>query len=509
MYLVLTADETKAVEERAEREAGVAADTLMLRAGEALARALTERVPDGPVAVVCGPGNNGGDGWVCALALHRTGRRVRVLSMREPASLKGAAGRAASEALAAGVAWNAMNGSPDAAALEDAVAIVDALLGTGATLPLREPIAGWCRAIGASRAFVLAADLPTGVDSDTGAASEDAVRADCTVTFIAPKRGNVLFPGAGCSGEVVVEDLGVPEEVRSCADAPELWEPRDAAAVLPRHEPDTHKNARGRLLIVAGSWRYPGAAVLAARGAARMGAGYVTVAVPEQIVPVIQGHLVSQPVVGLAGGRARTLSSHAADAIVELSRDYDAVLIGPGLSLADGAVACVRAAVPKIARPLVIDADALNALVDAVELIDGRRAPTVLTPHPGELARLLGCDPSEVQRDRVSSCAQLANSTRVVVLKGAGTIVSDGTRHVVNATGTPALATAGTGDVLAGMVGALLAQGVTPVDAAALGAFVHGRAGEIAASELTPVCVNADDVPRFVPAAVAELLDHW
>lgn len=240
-----------------------------------------------------------------------------------------------------------------------------------------------------------------------------------------------------------------------------------------------------------------------------MGAGYVTLAVPEPLVATAQAHLLSVPVVGLPSGRAKTLSSTAAHTVLDLARDYDAVVIGPGLSLADGAVACVRAIVPKLATPLLIDADALNALVDAVDLLRARTTSTVLTPHPGELARLLGSTTAEVQSDRISSCARLADSGRAVVLKGAGTITSDGNRHVVNTSGTPALATAGTGDVLAGMIGALLAQGLPPLEAGALGAYVHGRAGEAAASELTPLCVNAEDLPDYVPVAVMGLLNNW
>lgn len=241
----------------------------------------------------------------------------------------------------------------------------------------------------------------------------------------------------------------------------------------------------------------------------RAGAGYVTLAVPEPVVPVAQAHLLAAPVVGLPSARSRTFSSAAITPLLELAADYDAVVLGPGLTLADGAVAMVRGLVAKLQKPLVIDADGLNALVDAHSLLEQRIAPTVLTPHPGELARLLGVSSAEVQADRVSSSARLAEGDRTVVLKGAGTVVSAERRQVIITAGTPALATAGTGDVLAGIIGALVAQGLSGFDAGALGAHLHGRAGEAAAAELTPMCVTAEDLPEYVPTAYAELLGSW
>jgi NAD(P)H-hydrate epimerase len=241
----------------------------------------------------------------------------------------------------------------------------------------------------------------------------------------------------------------------------------------------------------------------------RSGAGYVTLAVPEAVVPVAQAHLLAVPVVGMPQGRGHAFSSAALEKLLQFARDYDAVVLGPGLTLADGAVVTARGLVQRLDMPLVIDADGLNALVDARGLLEARTAPTVLTPHPGELGRLLGISTADVQRDRVFSSAELAMGSTAVVLKGAGTVISGEGRRVINTAGTPALATAGTGDVLAGVVGALLAQGLSPLEAGALGAFLHGRAGEAAAAALTPMCVTAEDVPDFLPDAVGELLDLW
>ena len=510
MYRALTAQQSRSAEEAAIVTGGMTVLGLMRAAGAALAREVLERVPEGRIVVLCGRGNNGGDGWVAAHVLRAAGRDVRVVALAEPGALEGAAADAAAEADIGGVPW-AVGDDGDAVAedLSGAAVAVDAILGTGASLPLREPVASWCRAMNASGAVVISADMPTGVDSDTGAVDEAAVSADCTVTFATAKRGLVLFPGAAHAGDVVVADIGIAPEHWDVPGSPELWTESEYAALLPLPAPDAHKNSRGRVLVIAGSGAYPGAAVLAARGAMRMGAGYVTVAVPDTVVRVVQSHLAAAPVVGLPSSRARSFSSNAASAALDLAHDYDAVVLGPGLTLADGAVAVVRALVRRLAKPLVIDADGLNALVDAAELVSERSAPTVLTPHPGELARLTGVSPAEVQADRVSSSARYATATTTVVLKGAGTIISGESRQVVTTSGSPALATAGTGDVLAGMVGALLAKGMTPLTSGAVAAYVHGKAGEVAASRFTPLCATAEDLPDCIAEAVGELLGTW
>jgi NAD(P)H-hydrate epimerase len=506
----LTAEQARTIEERAVAEQGLLLASLMRAAGAAVAAEVAERVPDGDIVVLAGPGNNGGDGWVAAHDLHARGRSVRVLTTRDPGELAGIAAEAAQGAIVAGVHWRMPEAGLEAGELAGAAVVIDALLGIGAAGALRAPLDSWAHATNGSGAYVVAVDAPTGVDADTGVVLGDAVRADCTVTFTAPKRGLVLYPGAGFAGEIVVADIGIdPGFSAGVEGAPEIWERDEYAALVPLPAADAHKNSRGRVLVVAGSAAYPGAALLATRGAMRSGAGYVTLAVPDAVVAIAHAHLLAAPVVGLPQGRSHALSSAAASRVLSLARDFDAVVLGPGLSQADGAVATARQLIAELELPLVIDADAINALMDARGLIEARTAPTVLTPHPGELGRLLGRSAVEVNADRVSSSAELAGPNRAVALKGAGTVVSGGGRQVVNTSGSAALATAGTGDVLAGVIGALLAQGLAPFDAAALGVYVHGLAGVAAAAELTPVCVTAEDVPDFLPHAFGELLDTW
>ena len=506
MYRVLTAAESRSIEMDATQDNELTLAQLMWAAGMALASVVEERVPEGAIAVFAGPGNNGGDGWVAAQHLHQAGRVVRVYTPREPSALSGEAFAAASSALEAGVEWECRIEPPEVGVSTGVAGIVDALLGIGLSGEPRQPIPAWIAAINASDSFVLSADIPTGVDSDTGRIPGAAVRADATVTFSALKRGLVLLPGAEFAGEVVIADVGVPTGLIAAVPSPEIWTAEEYRELVPRHAPDVHKNGRGRLLIVAGSSTYSGAAVLAARAAVRCGTGYVTLAVPSSIVPIAQGYLLTVPVVGLPCGRTGAFSSAALKILLRLALEFDAVVLGPGITLADGAVVTARGLIERLSVPLVVDADGLNALVDAGQLLDSRSGPTVLTPHPGELARLLSVTSEQIQADRLHFAAQLAGPDRAVVLKGAGTITSNDAHRVINTSGTPALATAGTGDVLAGIVGGLLAQGLSPLDAGALGAYVHGKAGEAAAEHLTPICVTAEDVIEYLPAAFGELL---
>lgn len=506
MRYALTEESARRAEERAVSDLGISLADLMQRAGSALSEQIERRIPFGQIAVVCGAGSNGGDGWVAARALARSGREVRVFTALEPDNIAGIAGDAARAAVSEGTPFEMVDGALEVSALNGYAAVIDAIFGIGFSGPVRQPYSTWIDAINASGATVFSADLPSGVETDTGNVDGHAVQADVTVTFSAPKIGVLLYPGAGFAGEVVVADIGVPWEYLGAAGDVEVWDPADYAALLPHHAPNIHKNSRGRVLIVAGSGAFPGAAVLAAMGAQRAGAGYVTLAVPESIAQIAQMKLTSAVVLGLPENPSRTLASKVAEEIIDTAREYDAVVVGPGITLAHGAILVVRKLVSELAAPLVLDADGLNAMVDAVPALRGRTAPTVITPHPGELARLLDTTPAEVQADRLSYGTSLTGPRFACVLKGAHTIVSGRGRHVVNLAGGTELATAGTGDVLAGMVGALLAQGLEPFEAGALAAHLHGRAGEFAAAELTDRCVLAEDLPAFLPAATADLL---
>ena len=503
MRYALTVEQMRAAEERAVHDGTATIEGLMARAGEALAREVTKRVPEGPVVVICGPGNNGGDGWVAARRLTVQGRRVTVITTRTLAGLSGAAAAAARDAFRSGVPWREWDEEPETAALlGDAAVIVDALFGFGFTLPLRTPSAALMRAMRDAGAPVISADLPSGVETDTGRAADEAVRATVTVTFSALKPGLLIYPGAAHAGEIVVADVGVPESMLWQAGALEVPQTADVRDLMPWPDPQDHKGSRGRVAVVAGSSSYSGAAVLAVGGALRMGAGYVYAVVPEPVAPVMRA---AHPSAIVRVARATSAGSFAhADEVLELTADADAVVVGPGMTTDEGAAACVRALLEGRACPLVLDADGLNAAAREPDLIESRDAPLVITPHPGEIARLLDTEVSVVQSDRVGAARRLGSATRVCLLKGPRSIVASASRTAIVLAGNAGLARAGSGDVLSGMIGALLAQGVGPFEAALLGAHLHGRAADHASRVLTETCVVPTDLTAFLPEAVRE-----
>lgn len=507
MIYALTEAAARHAEERAVAELGLTLEDLMRRAGIAVAREIEMRVPYGAIAVLAGAGNNGGDGWVVARELAALNRPVRVFTRVAYDKLDGLLGIVAAEAVSGGAAVSVLGDEPmESDALVGYAVVVDAMFGIGFSGPVREPYTSWIEASNSSGATVVAIDMPSGVESDSGQVDKHPVVADITVTFSSPKVGLLVYPGAQCAGDVRVVDIGIPWELLGEPGDLEVWGMNDYRSLMPRPPADTHKNLLGRVLIVAGSGAYPGAAALAAMGAQRMGAGYVTLAVPESVAPILQTKLSSVVVVALPENPSRTLASRVTEEILDVAKEYDAVVLGPGMTVAHGAVLVARNLVTELQMPLVVDADGLNALVDAADALTTRSAPTVITPHPGELARLLGTTTAQIQADRLGAGGRLTGPGLACVLKGARTIVSGHNRQVVTTAGGPALATAGTGDVLAGMVGALLAQGLDPFDAGALGAYLHGRAGDHAANLLGAPCVIAEDVPAHLPLAVKELV---
>jgi NAD(P)H-hydrate epimerase len=323
------------------------------------------------------------------------------------------------------------------------------------------------------------------------------------VTFTAPKRGLLLYPGAGYAGEVAVADIGIPLAMTEVDGALEVPGVTDVRPIFPWPHPEDHKGARGRVAIIAGSASYSGAAVLAVSGALRMGAGYVYAIVPEPMADVVRvsmpGAIVRAVPATHDGSMARV------DAVMAAIADVDAVVIGPGLTTAPSVGEIVHAVLRDVEVPFVIDADALNVLGGDLASLDGCRAPMVITPHAGEAARLLGCSAAEVLADRPGAAARLAGERRVALLKGPRTLVAHAARMAVVLAGDAGLARAGSGDVLAGMMGTLLAQRVTFFDAAVLAAHLHGRAAEFGTARLTDTCFTAADITGFLPDAVREV----
>jgi NAD(P)H-hydrate epimerase len=515
---VLTADEMRRADRRTIEEVGLPGPVLMENAGAAVARVVDERFPAARrVVVLCGRGNNGGDGFVVA---RRLGARAEALLLGEK---DGVSGDARTHLLACERSGGRVTVVADepawAAALalhvQEADLVVDAVLGTGRR---SEPTGLAAAAIAAMRRRfesglpVVAVDLPSGLPSDGGAVGWPAAKATVTVTFAAPKRGHVLPPACHHVGDLVVADIGIsPESLAAAQPSLFLLEDEDAAGAFPLRRREAHKGDFGHVLVVAGSVGKAGAAVLAAGGALRAGAGLVTVATPEPCLAVVAAarpEAMTEPLPATGTGG---LHEAALAQLVSLAGERDAVVLGPGLGQDPGTRALVRAFVRACPVPLVLDADGLNALAardgEAGALGALRRdGSVVLTPHPGEMGRLAGRPTAEVQHDRPGTAAALARETgAIVVLKGERTLVAEPSgRAAVAGTGNPGMATGGTGDVLAGVVGSLLARHGALLSATA-GAFVHGRAGDIAAREKGEEGMTAGDVVAALPAAIESL----
>lgn len=466
---------------------------------------LTAGVYGRRATVVCGKGNNGGDGLVAARHLARWGMRVSVVAVEAPDELREPAATNARLLAEQGLSAQPFTPRSLERELERADVVVDAVFGTGFRGVPEDEWAVAIDSINAAGSPVVAVDIPSGVNGATGAIEGDAVRADLTVTFGAAKVGVVLLPGAELAGDVRVVDIGFPEELVR-ADV-FLTEPSDVAATLPIRAVDTHKRASGVLVVVAGSRDMTGAPAMIARAAGRMGAGLVVVAVPGSILPIVQGGSTESVYLALPETPQGSVASEALEPVLRALERADAVAIGPGLSQADDTAAFVRDLVRACPTPIMLDADGLNAFTgQAGDLVD-RKADLVLTPHEGEFSRLTGLTTRDLEADRLGSARALASTTgAVTLLKGSRTIVAapDGLARI-NTTGGPALATAGSGDVLTGVIGALLARGLDPTDAASSGAYLHGLAGTLAGAEFGEGTLAGDVIARL-PAARARVV---
>ncbi len=511
MIKVLDTAAMQACDRAAIDDYGVRGDLLMENAGLQVVEALTSHFGDQPpasVAVLCGRGNNGGDGFVVARHLHNTGGEVVVYLFGEGSVLRDGAATNHRIAVTLGVpvveVHNEEAWGPLADDLAEFDCIVDALLGTGIESAPRGAIAAAIESINASDVPVVAVDLPSGLLADTGAIQGAVVEAALTVALGAPKVCHLLAPASETCGEVVVVDIGLPTAVIEAARAA-LWRPtrEDCAAGLPLRWSDSHKGDYGRVLVIGGAPGTAGAAVLAARGALRGGGGLVHVLCPETAYLPIACQLTEALVHVAPAGASGGLGADAVLAALERAEAADAVAIGPGIGTATETVALVRQLATECARPMVIDADGLNALVGVLEVLTEAVGPRVLTPHPGEAARLLGVDVADVQSDRVGAARELTEASgAVVLLKGHRSLtVEPQQAPVVNLSGNPGMATGGTGDVLTGLIAALIAQGLRPGAAAWTGAWLHGLAGDLAAQRLGQTGCLASDLVDEIPDA--------
>ena len=515
---ILTAEGMREVDRAAIEDLGIPSLVLMENAAigvvEALGKAFGEAES---AAIFCGPGNNGGDGLAVARHLSVRGWDVRVFLVAGGRELSadaevqlGICRKAELPVMEIGSA-DVLDAAFDAAAECDVV--VDALFGTGLARPLEGLFAQVVDAINALPTPCIAVDLPSGLSASEAQPIGPHVAADLTVTFAAPKVAHVFPPAADAVGEMVVTDLGIPprlvEDVEEEEGDLHLLMGEELADLLPEREAGSHKGDYGHALIVAGSPGKAGAAILAARAAVRSGAGLVTVGVPEPIVQTVDLGSIESMTLGLpagAAGASGQIGDEAVLAVLDALEGKAVLALGPGLGQESETQAAIRRIALDCPLPVVIDADGLNAFAGHAGELAARRVETILTPHPGELGRLLGVSTAQIQEDRVAAARGAAEETgAIVVLKGHLSLIASGTAVFVNPTGNPGMATGGTGDVLTGLIAGLIAQGLDALDATVLAVYLHGLAGDLAAERLGEIALAAGDLVEMLPAAFAAL----
>lgn len=503
---LITAAQMREIDRISIQERGIPAPRLMDLAGKAVAMDLADHSAPASVAILCGKGNNAGDGFVAARYLVQAGWEVAVYYVEEPDPGAGAA-REAWEAIPEEVRRVPLAEAADLRAQLDGFDFaVDALLGTGVKGTPRPPFDAIISALNDSTTPVFAVDIPSGLHPDEGTA-ECAVRAARTITMGLPKLGMVKGDGPAHCGMVRVEPLDFPNDLLDGADSPfATLTPQEARAMLPPRPANGHKGTFGLLVLAAGSAPMPGAAVLAGLGALRGGCGLVRIHTPADVRGIVAAHLPE--VIFSRESSGNEFLGHLPDsALADLLESAKALAIGPGLGQQGPTRHFLHQLLSAGELPMVLDADALNLIAAQGELRELLRPNHILTPHPGELARLMGANPASIQKDRWGSARAAARRFGcVVLLKGHGTLVAEPDGTVTHlAPGNTAWAQGGAGDVLTGLIGSLLAQGTAPADAARLGGFLHGMAADIATREYSPRSLIVREVADFLPTAFREL----
>ncbi len=509
---VATATEMREIDRTTIEEYGIPALVLMERAGVEVAAKTTELVTGSKVLVLCGGGNNGGDGLVAARNLHSLGYHVRVVLLSKAGSMS--ADCKAQYLLARKTRVpvefrKALTGADFHGAF-----IIDAVFGTGLSRPVSGDLSVLFRAINDSGVPVLSVDMPSGVSSDTGEILGEAVRADYTVTFGLPKRGHFLHPGAEYTGRLSVEDIGFPAGLIQSGDIRvELADRERASNLLPERARNSYKGDYGHVFVLAGSRGRTGAALMTARACLRTGSGLVTVGVPETLADIFQGRATEEMILPLPDKGNGTLDEKALDVILDFcTRKADVIALGPGIGVSPDTEKIVSMIVRTSTVSLVIDADGLNSLRNSAGVLSKAKAPVIITPHPGEMARLLGnamsrTSVADVEKDRINTAASYSKKTGVyVVLKGVPTIISSPEGELfINTSGNPGMATAGSGDVLTGIISSLAGQGIAPMDASVIGVYLHGLAGDAAAGKMGEYSLIASDIIEALPDAFRSL----
>lgn len=516
MQKVVTAGEMQAIDRSAIEDYGIPGLILMENAGLAAAALVHENVPDlveKKVVILCGKGNNGGDGFVVARHLHIDGVQVDILLLAKRKQLEGDARTNADIAFKMGIPIHEItekNLAGQNSLFRHCHVIIDALLGTGLTKPAKGLYEKVINKVNACRnKVVVAIDIPSGVDSDTGQLTGPHIKANITAALALLKRSHLLFPAAESMGEVQILDISIPHEAVEKQEVSVAWlELDDIQSLLPDRPTNTHKGDYGHTLVVAGSKGKAGAAGLTGMAALRAGAGMVTLALPLSCQRALEFNPLETMSVGLPETKSGGLSTQAIDAILENLKGKSVLAIGPGLSTGKETVDLLTALLPQVECPLVIDADAINALGKSGDLLANIQVAAVLTPHPKEMSRLSGWPVADIQKHRIERTREFAMENEVtLLLKGARTLLgfADGT-VMINPTGNPGMATAGSGDVLTGLIAGLVSQGLSVPSATAAGAYIHGLAGDLYAESQHEIPLTAGDILNQIPAAIKRIL---
>ena len=506
---IVTSDQMREIDRRCS-EVGLPTEVLMENAGLAVAeevRRLLATVVGSEILVLVGPGNNGGDGLVVARHLHDWGAKVRLYLYRRQAE----GDKNLSLALERGISY--CQGDDELPPLESTAVVVDALFGTGRLRPLDQALSRILEQVKVAkenrpRLLIVALDLPSGLDADTGAIDPACLAADVTVTLGFPKIGLFSFPGADKVGELKIGDIGIPPSLAEDVST-ELITAEQVATFLPRRPRDANKGTFGRVLVAAGSINYIGAAYLACSGAIRVGAGLVTLATPKSLQPILASKLTEVTYAPLPEAEPGIVAPEAAQVLLEWLAGYDILLLGCGLGQSPAAVEFIWASLFSLPQDqlVVLDADALNTLARTPEWWQRLGSRVVLTPHPGEMSRLTGLPVPEIQSDRLKWAQEYAvRWQQTLVLKGAYTVIAapDG-KAKLSPIANAGLASAGTGDVLSGAIAGLMAQGLSPFDASVCGVYLHGMAGELVTEELGDAGMIADDLLPKLPLVIKGL----
>ncbi len=515
MIPVVTAQEMQELDRRTVAECGIPSLLLMEHAGTEAVREMAAAFPAldrSGVVLLCGGGNNGGDGLVMTRHLLDRGVQAEAFLLASRDEVRGDARTNLEILERLGAAPREIREPAQLSAVAERLAradlLVDALLGTGTRGAARGLQAQAIELLNAAGRPVVAVDIPSGLAANQVEVPGPAVRAALTVTFALPKRCLLLYPAAACAGAVRIVDIGIPRRLcRAAAHRLHLLEAEDAAAAFPARDPAAHKGTFGHVLVIAGSVGKSGAAALCGLAAQRAGAGLVTVAVPQSLNDILEVKLTEVMSVPVPETEARTISQEALAPLCRLAEGKSSVALGPGLGTHPSTRQLVREFLAACPVPVILDADGLNALAGDPDALARAAGPLVLTPHPGELSRLLGRPREEILADRVTIAQEAAVRLRLtLVLKLARSIVADpGGGATVNPTGNPGMASGGTGDVLTGLIAGLVAQGREPTLAARAGVYLHGLAGDLAAQALGEEALLAGDLLDRVPEAIRQL----